>query len=168
MRTLFILLTGYLLFGQATYSVAQKDVQLQHCCEKIMRAGQYIWFVGDHNGKMRFRLLGIYSHGPTLFFLLRLNNRSPVDYEVDSIGFCITAAGRSGRPSQPPGALRPVYAYDTTGRIPGYQRVTTIYAVPRFRLPPGRQLEIIVRERKGGRLLRVQAGSSLLAKARLI
>lgn len=157
MTKLVILLTGYLLFGQPTYSVAQKDVQLRRCCEKIMRTGPCLLLPANHNGKMRFRLLGIYSHGPTLFFLLRLNNRSPLDYDIDSIRFCIAGAD-----------LRPVYIYDSTVMVPGYRRATTIYAVPRFTLPAGHRLLIIIREKNGGRHLRIQAGNSTLERARLI
>jgi hypothetical protein len=167
MTKLIILLTGYLLFGQATYSVAQKDVQLQRCCEKIMRTGPCLLYPANHNGKIRFRLLGIYSHGPTLFFLLRLNNRSPLDYDIDSIRFYV--AGREGSlPVLPSKTLIPVYIYDSTVMVPGYRRATTIYALPRFTLPPGRRLQIIVREKNGGRHLRIQAGNSTLERARLI
>lgn len=158
MTKLVILLTGYLLFGQPTYSVAQKDVQLQRCCEKIMKTGPCLLLPADHNGKMRFRLLGIYSHGPTLFFLLRLNNRSPLDYDIDSIRFCIVGGG----------TVLPVYIYDSTAMVPGYRRATTIYAVPRFTLPPGRRLQIIIREKNGGRHLHIQAGNSTLERARII
>ena len=172
MTRLFILLTGYLLFGQPTYSVAQKDVQLQHCCEKIMKVGPLLGFTGDHNGKMRFRLLGIYSHGPTLFFLIRLNNRSPLDYDIDSIRFCITEPGRSQKPGYWR-SLLPVFVYDSTVTVPGYRRATTIYALPRFTLAPGRRLQIMIRERvqstgQGGRDLRVEAGNSMLKRARLV
>jgi hypothetical protein len=167
MTKLFILLTGYLLFGQSTYSVAQKDAQLQHCCEKIRKTGPSLYFPGDHNGKMRFRVLGIYSHGPTLFFWLRLNNRSPLDYEVDSVRFCITGAGRLSEAS-PPKNLLPVYVDAPATTVPGYRRTATIYALPRFTLPPGRQLQIIVWERNGGRQLRIQAGNGMLERARLI
>ena len=168
MTKLFILLTGYLLFGQPTYSVAQKDAQLQRCCEKIMKTGPSLYFLGDHNGKMRFRVLGIYSHGPTLFFWLRLNNRSPLDYDVDSVRFCISDAGRSSKGASPPKALLPVYVHAPVGTVPGYRRTAVIYALPRFTLPPGRQLQIIVWERNGGRHLRVQAGNAILERARII
>ena len=172
MTKLIILLTGYLLFGQPTYSVAQKDVQLQRCCEKIMRTGPCLLFPAGHNGKMRVRLLGIYSHGPTLFFLLRLNNRSPLDYDIDSIRFCIVGIQMKERegasPLPPSKTLLPVYIYDSTALVPGYRHATTIYAVPRFTLPPGRRLQIIVREKNGGRHLHIQAGNSTLERARLI
>jgi len=167
MTRLFILLTGYLLFGQPTYSVAQKDIQLERCCEKIMKTGPCLLLPANRNGKMRSRLLGIYSHGPTLFFLLRINNRSPLDYDIDSIRFCIVGLERAV-PQPLPRMLPLVYIYDSAATVPGYRRVTTIYAIPRFTLPPGRQLQIIIRERNGGRHLDIRAGNATLERARVI
>jgi hypothetical protein len=156
MTKLFILLTGYLLFGQPTYSVAQKNVQLsneallERCCEKIMKVGPCLAFIGDHNGKMRVRLLGIYSHGPILFFMLRLNNRSPFDYAIDDIRFFIFQRGSAnaseGDPWQPR-SLLPVYVYDRLVTVAGHRRATTIYGLPRFQLPAGARLLIMIRER---------------------
>ncbi|GGA82299.1 DUF4138 domain-containing protein [Puia dinghuensis] len=186
MTKLFILLTGYLLLSQPTYSVAQnirssveyksprapdirdKDPTLKRCCEKIMKATPCIFFLHDRNGKMRFRVLGVYTHGATLFFLLRLNNRSSLDYDVDSIRFAITAA--AGAKGLHPGskALQPVYIYDSTATVPGFRRATTIYALRRFTLLPGRQLQIVVWERNGGRHLRIQATNNVLERARRI
>jgi hypothetical protein len=168
MTKLIILLTGYLLFGQPTFSVAQKDAQLRSCCEKIMRTGPSLIFTAVHSGKMRFRLLGIYSHGPTLFFLLRLNNRSPLDYDIDSIRFSIVGAGPARQVLLSPRALAPIYVYDSMVTVPGYRRETTIYAMQRFTLPSGGRLQIIVREKNGGRHLRLQADNTVLERARII
>lgn len=197
MKQFLILLAGYLLLGQPTCLVAQnirssvelktirppagselelsplpgdneKEAVLRRCCEKIMKNGPRIFFLRDHNGKMRFRVSGIYAHGATLFFLLQLNNRSSLDYDVDSIRFFVTGAGRMKAPSSRVKVLQPVYVYDSTVTVPGYRRLTTIYAVPRFTLPPGRQLQIIVWEKNGGRQLRVQTTNFVLERARLI
>jgi hypothetical protein len=198
MKKMLVLLSATILLGQPTHLAAQiirssvelkgprapagsesknggkneskneKEAVLRHCCEKIVKAGQYIWFLRDRNGKMKFRVLGIYTHGATLFFLLRLNNRSSLDYDVDSIRFTVTRAGRAKSLSPGPGSLLPVYVYDSTVVVPGYRHATTIYVVPRFTLPPGRQLQIAVWERNGGRHLRVQTTNSVLERARLI
>jgi len=61
-----------------------------------------------------------------------------------------------------------VYVYDSTVSVRGYRRATTIYALPRFTLLPGRQLQIIVGERNGGRRLQIQATNSVLERARRV
>ena len=73
---------------------------------------------------MRVRLLGIYSHGPILFFMLRLNNRSPFDYAIDDIRFFIFQRGSAnaseGDPWQPR-SLLPVYVYDRMVTVAGHR-----------------------------------------------
>ncbi|HLZ87007.1 MAG TPA: hypothetical protein VKQ52_07205, partial [Puia sp.] len=98
MSKLFILLAGTLLLSHSNFITSpfirssvelrspaapagNKEPDLERCCKKILKAGPRIFYLGDRSGRMRFRLLGIYAHGPALFFLLRLNNRSALDYD---------------------------------------------------------------------------------------
>ena len=60
---------------------------LKTCCEKIVKDIQRVYFLTNRNGKIKLKVRGLYTHGAALFFALRLTNRSPLDYAVDSIGF---------------------------------------------------------------------------------
>ena len=139
---------------------------LRRCCEKIDRDMQRVWFLKDRNGRMKLQVKGVYTHGAALFFWLQLNNRSPLDYDVDSIAFEITtAAGKKIAPA-PLKRLAPFYVFDSTTTVPGHSRVTSIFVLPRFTLPAGRQLTIHVLEKNGGRNLQIQAGNFTLERAR--
>ncbi|HEV2481760.1 MAG TPA: DUF4138 domain-containing protein [Puia sp.] len=139
---------------------------LRRCCEKIDRDIQRVYFLRNRSGRMKLQVRGVYTHGAALFFWLQLNNRSPLDYDVDSIAFQITAAG--GRQAAPvtPKTLAPFYVFDSTATVPGHSRVTSIFVLPRFTLPAGRQLTIHVSEKNGGRHLQIQAGNYTLERAR--
>ena len=146
---------------------------LRRCCEKIDRDIQRVWFLKDHNGRMKLQVKGVYTHGGVLFFWLQLNNRSPLDYDVDSIAFQITTAVGKRVPANdkgfspvPPKVLAPFYVFDSTATVPGHSRVTSIFVLPRFTLPAGRQLTIHVQEKNGGRNLQIQAGNFTLERAR--
>jgi hypothetical protein len=141
---------------------------LRRCCERIINDYQRVFFLRDRNGKMKLQIRGIYAHGAALFFLMRLNNRSPLDYDVDSIRFFIAASDKGKSPPQGAKMLTPVYVYDSTAAVPGHTWVTSIFVLPRFTLPPGRQLFIDVQEKNGGRHLQVQASNLSLMRARLI
>jgi hypothetical protein len=155
-------------FTSAGFEGDANTAAIRQCCEKIIGDYQRIFFLQDRSGKMKLQLRGVYAHGAALFFLLRLNNRSPLDYDVDSIRFFIAGTGKGKIP--PPGAklLTPVYVYDSTVAVPGYTRATSIFVLPRFTLSPGRQLFIDVQEKNGGRHLQVQASNLTLVRARLI
>lgn len=147
-------------------SIGQTD--LKRCCIRIAGDIQRIYFLKARNGRMKLQVKGIYAHGPAVFFRLQLNNRSPLDYDVDSIRFLITGSSR-GKPS-PAGIklLTPVYVYDSTTTVPGHSRATTIFVLPRFTLSPGRQLLIHVQEKNGGRSLEIETTNWTLERARSI
>ena len=139
---------------------------LRRCCEKIDRDIQRVYFLRNRSGRMKLQVRGVYTHGVALFFSLQLNNRSPLDYDVDSIAFQITEAGGKQVSTVPPRTLAPFYVFDSTSSVPGRSRVTSIFVLPRFTLPAGRQLTIHVFEKNGGRNLQVQTGNYTLERAR--
>ena len=179
MNVLAFLLAGSALFGQPFVSPAGGggDIDtnidtrdLRVCCEKILRDGQRVWFLSDRNGKMKLQVRGIYIHGNVLFFLLQGTNRSSRDYVIDGIRFQPT--DRDGDPLFRPHAgqapLEPVFIYDSTKKVPGNGRFSSVFVLPRFTLPSGGKLWIEMRETNGGRLLRIPVTNLTLARARPI
>lgn len=139
---------------------------LRRCCEKIDRDIQRVYFLSNRHGRMKLQVRGVYTHGAALFFWLQLNNRSPLDYDVDSVAFEITSAGVKRASRAPLRTLAPFYVFDSTATVPGHSRVTSIFVLPRFTLPAGRQLTIHVSEKNGGRTLQIQTGNYTLERAR--
>lgn len=152
--------------GKMPMSVPISPGDLRRCCEKIDRDIQRVWFLKDRNGRMKLQVKGVYTHGAALFFWLQLNNRSPLDYDVDSIAFQITTTSGKKVSPVPLKVLVPFYVFDSTTTVPGHSRVTSIFVLPRFTLSAGRQLRIHVQERNGGRNLQIQAGNFTLERAR--
>lgn len=152
--------------GNAPVPSSMSPADLRRCCEKIDRDIQRVYFLRNRIGRMKLQVRGVYTHGAALFFWLQLNNRSPLDYDVDSIAFQITGAGGKQVSTVPPRTLTPFYIFDSTVTVPGHSRVTSIFVLPRFTLPAGRQLTIHVFEKNGGRNLRIQTGNYTLERAR--
>ena len=141
---------------------------LKACCEKIMKDIQRVYFLTNRNGKMKLQVRGLYTRGPALFFALRLTNRSPLDYAVDSIGFFILQKGRHKQPPVRLKTLSPVYVYDSAARVKGFGRETSVMVLPRLKLARGQRLLIEISEKDGGRQLQVLASPFILENARLI
>jgi len=145
---------------------ANKD-QLKSCCQKIVKDMQRIYYLNSRSGKMKLQVRGIYVRGATLFFSLKLINRSSLDYDIDSIRFFIAEKQKGGPPLRL-NELSPVYVYDSARLVKGYSRVTSVVVVPRLTLARRRRLQIEVLEKNGGRQLQVQAANFTLENARLI
>lgn len=148
--------------------VGYNKAVLKACCEKISKDIQRIYFLSNRKGKMKLQIRGLYTRGAALFFALRLTNRSPLDYTVDSIGFFIMQKGQHKQPPVRLHQLSPVYVYDSVTRIKGFGRVTSVMVLPRLKLARGQRLLIEVSEKNGGRQLQVLASHFILENARLI
>jgi hypothetical protein len=141
---------------------------LKTYCEKIMKDGQRIYYLNNRSGKMKLQVRGIYAHGATIFFALRLINHSTLDYDVDSIRFFIVQKKGGKQPPLRVNQLVPVYVYDSLSLVKGYGRVTSVFVLPRLTLARGRRLQIEVLEKNGGRHLQVETTNFTLENARLI
>jgi hypothetical protein len=174
---------------------------LRASCEKIMKEDQRITSLIDmkidrvmhRSGKMKLQLRGIYTQGSALYFLLRMQNRSSLDYDVEAIHFFIADPSNRKTPLvrdpsvqspsvQSPSVqsplvqsplvqykeLKPVYVYDSSSVVRGYGRTANVIVLPRFTLPYGKRLVIEVLEKNGGRQLQLQTNNFMLERARIL
>jgi hypothetical protein len=194
MKLLLVLLAGYALLCQPGNAAAQagmaaardqpatglvqpaanreqpaaNQAQLKSCCQKIARDIQRIYYLNNRNGKVRLVVRGIYTRGKSLFFSLKLINRSALDYDVDSIRFFVAEKQKGVHPLQRLNELAPVYVYDSAVLVKGFSRATSVFVLPRLTLARHRRLQIEVLEKNGGRHLLVQASNFTLETAKLI
>ncbi len=174
---LLALLTGWTLFSAHGRAMAQAGeptardqpaTQLKLCCQKIVRDIQRLYYLNNRSGKVKLVVRGIYIHGKSLFFSLRLINRSPLEYDIDSIRFCVVERQRGTHSLERTRLLSPVYVYDSLSSVKGYSRSVGVYVLPQLTLERHHRLAIEVFERNGSRHLLVRASGFTLKTARLI
>jgi len=149
-------------------NVEERVILLRTSCERIIKEGSWISYGNDRNGKMKLQLRGIYTQGSVLYFLLRMKNRSSLDYDVEAIHFYIAGPGGRKGPLVRSRELVPIYIYDSSSMIRGYSHSSNVVVLPRFTLPAGRRLLIEVLEKNGGRHLHLLAGNFMLERARIL
>jgi len=160
--------TGLVQPTASREQVAAIQAQLKACCQKIARDVQRIYYLNNRNGKVRLVVRGIYTRGKSLFFSLKLINRSALDYDVDSIRFFVAEKQKGVHPLQRLNELAPVYVYDSAVLVKGFSRAASVFVLPRLTLARHRRLQIEVLEKNGGRHLLVQASNFTLETAKLI
>ena len=194
MKFLFVFLTGLALFSRPCPTrgqegtVAARDrpanpaqrsrsgdpaksaqlALLKVCCQKIARDVQRIYYLNNRNGKVRLVIRGVYARGKTLFFSLKLVNRSPLDYDVDSVRFFVAEKEHGTHAFRRLKELSPVYVSDSLMSVEGYSKAAAVYVLPRLTLASHRRLQIEVLEKNGSRHLLVRAFNFTLETARLI
>ena len=149
---------------------------LRASCEKIIKEDLRITSLIDmkidrvihRSGKMKLQLRSVYTQGSALYFLLRVQNRSSLDYDVEAIRFFIADFLGRKTPLVNYGELKPVYIYDSSSVVRGYGQTANVVVLPRFTLPAGKRLVIEVLEKNGGRQLQLQTSNYMLERARIL
>jgi hypothetical protein len=152
----------------ALRNAEERTILLRSSCERIIKEGSWISYGNDHSGKMKLQLRGIYTQGSALYFLLRLKNRSSLDYDIEAIRFYIAVPVGRKSPLVRARELSPIYLYDSSSVIRGYSHSSNVIVLPKFTLPAGRRLLIEVIEKNGGRHLRLLTGNFILERARIL
>lgn len=144
------------------------QAQLKACCQKISRDIQRLYYLNNRNGRMRLVVRGIYTREKSLFFSLKLINRSSLDYDVDSIRFFVAEKQKGIHALRRLDELKPVFVFDSATLVKGYGHTTSVIVLPRLTLGRHHRLQIEVLEKNGGRQLLVQAANFTLEAAKLI
>lgn len=115
--------------------------------------------------KMKIRLQGIYLKDGLMYFDIRLNNRSLIDFESDKSKFFIQDRRRAKRTAVQQIEMLPVYQEDLE-RVSGGQPGQLILAFKPFTILPTQQLIIQIGSQNGSRNVQLKVGHRVLLKAR--
>ena len=108
-----------------------------------------------HIGCKRFGipdlLKGIYVHNDLLYLHTEVKNQSNVPFDVDYITFKIVDKKVAKRTAIQEQVLFPLRAYNYAVRVAGKQSERTVFCLPKFTIPNGKQLVVEMNEKDGGR-----------------
>ena len=107
--------------------------------------------IGSKQFGMQYTLKGIYSHNNLMYFHAELKNSSNVPFNVDYISLKIVDRKIPKRTAIQQQSIVPLRAYNQLMVISGKKTERTVFALPRFTLPEGKQLLIELNEKDGGR-----------------
>ena len=121
--------------------------------------------VKERKGSITFKLNGLYVKDDVLFFSLHLLNNSLLDYDIESISFFIRDKRKAKRMAIQEQEVKPLYIHGKATSIEGCTHNSIVMALPKLTLPNGKYLALEVREKNGGRHLRLKLKKSHLFKA---
>ena len=117
---------------------------------------------------MHARVSAIYSKGSTMFYQLRLDNRSPVDYEIDFIRFYIRGRRQGKRTAIQETELNPLYTAASQEQVKANETHTWVFAFDKFTIPDAKIFCIEIHEKNGGRHLLLRVRNRHIMKAVLL
>ena len=107
--------------------------------------------VGCKQFGMQYSLKGIFSHNNLMYFHTELKNSSNVPFNANYISFRIVDKKVAKRTAIQEQSITPLRAYNQMMVIGGKETERTVFALPRFTLPEGKQLLVELNEKDGGR-----------------
>lgn len=151
------------LFAVAT----DNDARIQDLAEQVAVKKPLI-DKSDKNSDVSLALTGIYIHSDMLYFQLRLENNSLIDYDISQLRFFIRDNSQAKRTAVQEQALEPVQFSGNTRLIRGNTAQTVVVVLPKFTIPDKKYLGIQLMEQNGGRSLSLKIKNKVLVKARSI
>lgn len=117
--------------------------------------------------KISFGLYGIYARENTLFFHLKVKNRSNINYDIQSLRFYVRDKKQMKRTATQEIEKNTLLVYGIPDEtIKGKSAIDLIYAIEKFTIPDAKRLAIEMFEDNGGRNLKLSINNRMIIKAR--
>ena len=125
---------------------------------------------GLKNRKFGIKLLldGLYINNEVMYYRIKIENQSNINYDVEQLRFFIMDQQKSKRTASQELKIQPLYIQGDTSVVAGQSAHTFVYAVPKFTIPDKKYLTIQLMEKDGGRNLRLIIHNKTIMKARLV
>jgi|SRR6185437_625946 len=109
---------------------------------------------------------GIYIHGEALFFGIRVKNRSNIGYNIGQMNFYIRDKEQTKRTASQVLTMSPLFVRGEHEIVNGKSAIRFVVSFQKFTIPDEKVLFIIIKEKNGGRLLRLRITNKELLRAR--
>lgn len=125
---------------------------------------------GLKNGKFGIKLLldGLYINNEIMYYRIKIENQSNINYDVEQLRFFIMDQQKSKRTASQELEVQPLYIHGDTSVVGSQSEHVFVYAVPKFTIPDKKYLTIQLMEKNGGRNLKLIIHNKTIMKARLI
>lgn len=142
---------------------------IESISQRIAKNKKFNRVTHDKNSKMKSALGSIAISGNTLFYKIRLSNRSNISYDIDFIRFYVRDLTRAKRTVTQEQEIYPVgsYGLDAPG-IEGKSSKTFVFAFNKFPITRDKALFVEVYEKNGGRHLYLKVKQKDIENTRVI
>jgi conjugative transposon TraN protein len=121
--------------------------------------------IHDHSWDMCARVIGIYISEDVIYYQLRLENQSPIDYDIGLLKFYIRNKKKGKRTATQENELTPLHISGNTSFVKANSNSTIVVALEKFTVPDARYLAIQIMEKNGGRHLLMRVHNNKIIQA---
>ncbi|HYF70241.1 MAG TPA: conjugative transposon protein TraN, partial [Ohtaekwangia sp.] len=139
----------------------------EHCAQTIINAKHWIGLNRQNKYKIRMALEGIYIKDNTIFYHIKVSNKSNIRYDIDILRFYIKDKENLKRTATQEIPVKPLYVYNEgQSAIEGNSTIHFVYVLEKFTIPDAKLLMIEMFEKNGGRHLNLRVKNNAIVNAR--
>ena len=121
--------------------------------------------IKDEKWDIKSSVIGIYIKNNTIYYQLKIQNDSPLDYDIDLMRFFIEDRKRAKSTAIQEIDLIPEYLVGNNRQIIAYGNTIIVVALEKFTIPDAKYLGIQIMEKNGGRHLFMKLGNKKILQA---
>jgi conjugative transposon TraN protein len=154
--------------NQTEFSDGPNTKLIQSLCDKILFLNNPERIATKRRNKMKLSIEGVYANQTLIFYHLKAQNRSQINYDIESLRFFIRDTQQAKRTAIQDIEVIPVHVYQDIQRIHGFDEVSTIIILKKFTIPDAKRLDVELTEKDGGRNITLHLRDHDIMKARKI
>jgi len=144
---------------------AKAEASIQTYCNAIAVNLFNMRGASDKKYDMEARVACIYIRDKVIYYRLVLNNKGPIDYDIDFLRFYIRDKKKNKRTARQENEMMPLYMAGNTSVVKACGRNSIVIALEKFTIPDAKYLAIEIGEHNGGRHLLLKVGNKNIVHA---
>lgn len=134
----------------AKYSL-DKEVQFRNFCSFLLRKKAEFGNIHKRKSGISLHVENIIFHGEELYFVLKIQNKSSLDYEPDFLNISVETSKKGKKKSIQRILQEPVYTFRVPGKIQKEKIARFVYVLPKFSIAEDKVVILDLNERNGER-----------------
>jgi len=150
------------------FTQAVDEKELEQESNRILSDARLIHLKNISEYGIVLSLFGIYVDKNVMFYRLRLQNRTNIDYDVESLRFYVVDQRKAKRTASQEITMQPLHVSSPVSAITAQSEINTVFTLEKFTIPDAKRLIIEILEKHGGRHLKLSIKNRTIVSAQPI
>ena len=124
--------------------------------------------IKDKKYGMRFRLDGLFIRDNVMYYRIKMENRSNINYDIDQLRFFVRDRKKAKRTATQEIEIKPLYVQNNIPMVRGQSQHIFVVALPKFTIPDQKYFAVQLMEKNGGRHLELDVHNKALVRSTVL
>jgi len=142
--------------SKAEKVVADKETYYQDFSSHLLKSKQRTGNLRKRKDGVELKVENIVFHNSKLFFVLEINNNSPIDFEPAFLNISVESRKQGRKKSIQKLPISPIYKYREPEIIPQGEKRRFVYVLPKFSIAEDKIVVVDLKEKQGERDIKLK------------